>query len=48
MFANVPHALSLRTRVLLVLTALLATLTPAAPAAAEAARPSGSPTAPRS
>ncbi|MFG3389606.1 alpha/beta hydrolase [Streptomyces rochei] len=43
MFANVPHALSLRTRVLLVLTALLAILTPAAPAAAEAARPSGSP-----
>ncbi|MET9981059.1 alpha/beta hydrolase [Streptomyces rochei] len=46
MFANVPHALSLRTRVLLVLTALLATLTPAAPAApaaAEAARASGSP-----
>ncbi|MGJ7875796.1 alpha/beta hydrolase [Streptomyces rochei] len=43
MFANVPHALSLRTRVLLVLTALLATLPPAAPAAAEAARPSGSP-----
>ncbi|MDQ0384239.1 S-formylglutathione hydrolase FrmB [Streptomyces sp. DSM 42143] len=41
MFANVPTALNLRARVLLVLTVLLATLTPAVPALA-AARSSGS------
>ncbi|MGC9478561.1 alpha/beta hydrolase [Streptomyces sp. WG4] len=41
MFANVPTALNLRARVLLVLTVLLATLTPTAPALA-AARSSGS------